>query len=54
LRSRHHAGCRVAVERIVGLSDVARKRSKGFSLGMSQRLGVAAALLGDPGILIPL
>src|ERR1700730_8825273 len=31
---------------IVGLSDVAGERSKGFSLGMSQRLGVAAALLG--------
>jgi ABC-2 type transport system ATP-binding protein len=37
---------------IVGLADVARKRSKGFSLGMSQRLGIAAALLGDPGILM--
>jgi len=37
---------------IVGLSDVARKRSKGFSLGMSQRLGIAAALLGDPRILM--
>jgi ABC-2 type transport system ATP-binding protein len=37
---------------IVGLSDVARKRSKGFSLGMSQRLGVAAALLGDPQVLM--
>jgi ABC-2 type transport system ATP-binding protein len=37
---------------IVGLSDVARRRSKGFSLGMSQRLGVAAALLGDPRILM--
>jgi ABC-2 type transport system ATP-binding protein len=37
---------------IVGLSDVARKRSKGFSLGMSQRLGIAAALLGDPQILM--
>jgi ABC-2 type transport system ATP-binding protein len=37
---------------IVGLSDVARKRSRGFSLGMSQRLGIAAALLGDPEILI--
>ena len=32
---------------IVGLEDVAGKRSKGFSLGMSQRLGIAAALLGD-------
>lgn len=37
---------------IVGLSDVARKRSKAFSLGMSQRLGVAAALLGDPQVLM--
>jgi ABC-2 type transport system ATP-binding protein len=37
---------------IVGLADVARKRSKGFSLGMSQRLGIAAALLGDPEILM--
>jgi ABC-2 type transport system ATP-binding protein len=37
---------------IVGLPEVARKRSKGFSLGMSQRLGIAAALLGDPEILI--
>jgi ABC-2 type transport system ATP-binding protein len=36
----------------VGLADVARKRSKGFSLGMSQRLGIAAALLGNPGILM--
>jgi ABC-2 type transport system ATP-binding protein len=37
---------------IVGLSDVARKRTKGFSLGMGQRLGIAVALLGDPGILM--
>ena len=37
---------------IVGLTDVARKRSKGFSLGMSQRLGIAAALLGDPQVLM--
>jgi ABC-2 type transport system ATP-binding protein len=37
---------------IVGLEDVARKRSKGFSLGMSQRLGIAAALLGDPDVLM--
>ncbi len=37
---------------IVGLTDVAAKRSKGFSLGMSQRLGIAAALLGDPQILM--
>jgi ABC-2 type transport system ATP-binding protein len=37
---------------LVGLAEVARKRSKGFSLGMSQRLGIAAALLGDPGIVM--
>ena len=37
---------------IVGLSGVAGKRSKGFSLGMSQRLGIAATLLGDPEILM--
>src|SRR5581483_331600 len=37
---------------LVGLADVAGKRSKGFSLGMSQRLGIAAALLGDPEILM--
>ena len=36
----------------VGLEDVAGKRSKGFSLGMSQRLGIAAALLGDPDVLM--
>ncbi|GHH80835.1 ABC transporter ATP-binding protein [Streptomyces sulfonofaciens] len=37
---------------VVGLKDVARKRSKGFSLGMGQRLGIAAALLGDPQVLL--
>ncbi|MFI6729403.1 ATP-binding cassette domain-containing protein [Streptomyces sp. R-74717] len=37
---------------VVGLHDVARKRSKGFSLGMGQRLGIAAALLGDPQVLL--
>jgi ABC-2 type transport system ATP-binding protein len=37
---------------VVGLPEVARKRSKGFSLGMSQRLGIAATLLGDPEILM--
>ncbi len=37
---------------LVGLSEVAGKRSKGFSLGMGQRLGIAAALLGDPKILM--
>jgi ABC-2 type transport system ATP-binding protein len=37
---------------LVGLSDVAGKRAGSFSLGMSQRLGIACALLGDPGTLI--
>ncbi|MEC4018402.1 ATP-binding cassette domain-containing protein [Streptomyces sp. H27-D2] len=36
----------------VGLTSVAEKRSKGFSLGMGQRLGIAGALLGDPEILM--
>ncbi|MFE0627390.1 ABC transporter ATP-binding protein [Streptomyces sp. NPDC058864] len=37
---------------VVGLQEVAGKRSKGFSLGMGQRLGIAAALLGDPEVLL--
>ncbi len=37
---------------ITGLASVARKRAGGFSLGMGQRLGIAAALLGDPHTLI--
>ncbi|MFH8935055.1 ATP-binding cassette domain-containing protein [Streptomyces griseosporeus] len=36
----------------VGLSGVARKKTKGFSMGMGQRLGIAAALLGDPRIVM--
>ena len=35
---------------MAGLSDVAGKRVGGFSLGMGQRLGIAAALLGDPRV----
>jgi ABC-2 type transport system ATP-binding protein len=37
---------------LVGLSDVARRRAGGFSLGMAQRLGIAAAMLGDPPVLL--
>src|SRR5262245_57015086 len=40
------------VLRLVGLSGVAARRAGAFSLGMRQRLGVAAALLGDPSILV--
>jgi ABC-2 type transport system ATP-binding protein len=41
-----------AMLELVGLRDVANRRAGGFSLGMSQRLGVAAALLGDPEVLL--
>ena len=37
---------------MVGLADVAGRNSGGFSLGMGQRLGIATALLGDPGTLL--
>jgi ABC-2 type transport system ATP-binding protein len=37
---------------LVGLTAVARKRVGGFSLGMTQRLGIAAAMLGDPFVLL--
>ncbi|MFE9579111.1 ABC transporter ATP-binding protein [Nocardia sp. NPDC006044] len=40
------------VLRLVGLSEVAGKTAGGFSLGMSQRLGLAGALLGDPQVLL--
>ncbi|RAJ69873.1 ABC-2 type transport system ATP-binding protein [Streptomyces sp. Amel2xB2] len=40
------------VLKAVGLESAAKKRSGGFSLGMAQRLGVAAALLGDPQVLL--
>jgi ABC-2 type transport system ATP-binding protein len=37
---------------MVGLTKAARKRAGTFSLGMGQRLGIAVALLGDPGVLL--
>jgi ABC-2 type transport system ATP-binding protein len=40
------------VLRLTGLESVARRRVGGFSLGMKQRLGIAAALLGDPPVLM--
>jgi ABC-2 type transport system ATP-binding protein len=61
--ARNHLRClaesnRIPVRRVdevlgvVGLADVAGKRVGTFSLGMGQRLGIAAALLGDPGVLM--
>ncbi|CAL9308574.1 MULTISPECIES: ABC transporter ATP-binding protein [Streptomyces] len=50
-----HGIPRARVEQVLGLTgltDVADRRVKGFSLGMGQRLGIAAALLGDPAVLI--
>ncbi len=41
-----------AVLDLVGLREVARKRTGSYSLGMSQRVGVAAAMLGDPQVLL--
>ena len=41
-----------AVLSTVGLESAAKRRVGGFSLGMRQRLGLAAALLGDPGVLM--
>jgi ABC-2 type transport system ATP-binding protein len=52
------AGSGVAASRadevleFVGIADVKRKKPRGFSLGMAQRLGLAQALLGDPSTLI--
>jgi ABC-2 type transport system ATP-binding protein len=37
---------------VVGLTSVANQRTKKYSLGMGQRLGIATALLGDPGVLL--
>ena len=45
-------GASTQVLELVGLESVGRKRAGKFSLGMSQRLGLAAALLGDPPVLI--
>jgi ABC-2 type transport system ATP-binding protein len=61
--ARHHLLALAAANRLpkkrveevldmVGLLDAADRRAGGFSLGMSQRLGIAAALLGDPGVLV--
>ncbi|NEB76839.1 ATP-binding cassette domain-containing protein [Streptomyces sp. SID14478] len=50
-----HGIPRARVEHVLdltGLTDVAGKRVKGFSLGMGQRLGIAAALLGDPATIV--
>ncbi|MBG6107185.1 ATP-binding cassette domain-containing protein [Frigoribacterium sp. CG_9.8] len=54
LAATHSIG-RARVDEVIalaGLESVARKRVGGFSLGMGQRLGIAAALLGDPATLI--
>jgi ABC-2 type transport system ATP-binding protein len=50
----HGIGARRVAEvvEMTGLQQVAKKRVGGFSLGMGQRLGIAAALLGDPATLI--
>jgi ABC-2 type transport system ATP-binding protein len=37
---------------LVGLTPAAKRKFKGYSLGMRQRLGIAAGMLGDPGVLI--
>jgi ABC-2 type transport system ATP-binding protein len=54
LGATHGIGCRRVEEvlAMVGLESVATRRSGSFSLGMAQRLGIAAALLGDPGVLL--
>ena len=41
-----------AVLELVGLTEVAHRRTGGYSLGMAQRLGIAGALLGDPHVLL--
>ncbi|EXF24839.1 multidrug ABC transporter ATP-binding protein [Nesterenkonia sp. AN1] len=50
-----HAIPKARVQEVIemtGLSSVATRRIKSYSLGMTQRLGIAAAMLGDPGVLI--
>ena len=37
---------------LTGLASVAKRKAGGYSLGMRQRLGIAAALLGDPPVLM--
>jgi ABC-2 type transport system ATP-binding protein len=52
-RSQQLDGRRVdEVIELVGLTGAARRKAGGYSLGMRQRLGIAAALLGDPPVLI--
>ena len=51
--SNHISKSRVdEVLEFVGIASVAHKKVGGFSLGMAQRLGIAGALLGDPGVLL--
>jgi ABC-2 type transport system ATP-binding protein len=54
LAATHRLGARRVDEVLaeVGLTEVAGRRTDSFSLGMSQRLGIAAALLGDPPVLL--
>ena len=54
LAATHGIGTRRVAEvlDLAGLASVAGKRAGGFSLGMGQRLGIAAALLADPQVLI--
>lgn len=47
-----HRGRVDEVLELVGLTSVAKRRAGTFSLGMGQRLGIAAAMLGDPGVLL--